>query len=462
MNEQIAENPFAAPFMISLAILIFIAGILLSLVLPLWIVIAPVAIAALVWVLSRHPTSTLGLFLAWMPFEFLAVMSGRFLGVPLIDVVSKSKEPLLLLLILILWKRNGFRLAAPDWFLLGLFAIAAIRKVFGGSYLAFQDDFAFLLPYFAGRVAVLTAAQQHLWARCAVWIVAVLSAAGMLELLVIGDGPRTLLYLALGRTIEVEEGGLASSFHGIGYSGLREASTMVGPPEFAALCMITLILWWVYPKNRLAGGMVVAGLVCAVTRSAWLGTAVAIFVLALAMRQTKRLAFFATLALALFAASIPILGLSDYLFFTKTGQDPSAQWRRETIVTGIQYIVQHPLGTGAGSIGGRALDSDRNALVLETSYLAFGGQYGIAALLCFLGFLLTAFRLVWRERSSLSYMASGIIIALSVMMIFFILHTDFRLNCWAWFPVGLAVRSCLNRASSAPSGRQELSEAGAA
>ncbi len=446
MNEQVSENPFVGSFRISLAILILIAGILLSLVVPVWIVIAPVASAALIWVISRHPTTTLGLFLAWMPFEFLAVMSGRFFGVPLIDLVSKSKEPLLLLLILILWQRNGFRLAAPDWFLLGLLAIAAIRKVFGGDYLAFQDDFAFLLPYFAGRVAVLTARQQHLWARCAVWIVAVLSVVGMLELLVIGDGPRTLLYLALGRTIEVEQGGLTSSFHGIGYSGLREASTMIGPPEFAALCMITLILWWVYRESRLAGGMVAAGLVCAVTRSAWLGAAVAIFVLALAMKQTKRLAFYATLALALFAASIPILGLSDYLFFTKTGQDPSAEWRKETIVTGMQYILQHPLGTGAGSIGGRALDSDKNALVLETSYLSFGGQYGIIALLCFLGFLLTAFRLVWRERSSLSYAASGVMIAFTLMMIFFILHTDFRLNCWAWFPVGLAVRSSIAQA----------------
>jgi len=218
---------------------------------------------------------------------------------------------------------------------------------------------------------------------------------------------------------------------------------MLGPPEFGALCMITLIIWWVYRENRLAGGMVATGLVCAVTRSAWLGAAVAIVVLAVAMKQTKRLALGATLALALFSAAVPILGLHDYLFFTRTGQDPSAEWRKETIATGIQYLVKHPLGTGAGSIGGRALNSDKNALVLETSYLSFGGQYGILALLCFLGFLLSAFRLVWRQQSSLSYAASGIILALSVMMIVFILHTDFRLNCWAWFPVGLAIRSAV-------------------
>jgi len=440
MNDQLAENPYGASFRISIAVLVVLAALGLSMIFRPWVVIGPIIGAAVVLVLLKRPTAVLGLFLAWMPFEFLAVMSGRFFDVPLIDVVSKSKEPLLLLLVLILWWRNGLRLAAPDWFLLAFFAIGVIRKAFGGNYFAFLDDFAFLLPYFAGRVTVLTASQERLWAKCAVWIVGVLAVAGTLELFVIGDQPRTLLYLALGSTIDVEYGGLTSSFHGTGYSGLREASTMLGPPEFGALCMITLIIWWVYRESRFAGGMVATGLVCAVTRSAWLGAAVAIFVLAIAMKQTKRLVLYATLALALFAVSIPVLGLSDYLFFTKTGQDPSAQWRKETIATGMQYLVDHPFGTGPGSIGGRALNTDKNALVLETSYLAFGGQYGIVALLSFLGFFVSAFRRLWRERSSLSYAASGIILAFSLMMIVFILHTDFRLNCWVWFPLGLSLR----------------------
>jgi hypothetical protein len=440
MNGQSLENPFAAPFRISVAILILVTGVLLSAMVPPWTVIVPIAGAALIWALLKHPTSILGLFLAWMPLEFLAVMTGRFFGVPLVEVVSKSKEPLLLVLILVLWHGNGVRLATSDWFLLGLFAIAGIHKVFGGDFASFQDDFGFLLPYFAGRVTVLTAKQEHLWARCAVWIVGSLSVVGMLEVFVIGDRPRGLLYLALGRVIEIEQGGLTASFHGTGYTGLREASTMIGPPEFGGLCMIALIIWWVYRQNPLIGGMVAAGLVCAVTRSAWLGAAAAICVLAVAMKQTKRLALHATLALALFAAAIPILGLSDYLFFTQTGQDPSAEWHRETIVTGLQYVAEHPLGTGAGSIGARAFDRDKTALVLETSYLSFSGQYGLAALICFLGFLLSAFRLVWRDRSALGYAASGIMVGFGVMMIVLIMHTDFRLNCWVWFPVGLAVR----------------------
>jgi hypothetical protein len=443
MNEHSLENPFVRPFHLGLGISVIIAAVLLSVVLRPWIVIVPTAGAALLWMLFRYPTSAMGLFLAWMPFEFLAVMSGRFFGVPMIEVVSKTKQPLLLLLILILWQRNGLRFAMPDLFLLGLFIIASIHKIFGGEFAAFQDDFAFLLPYFAGRVTVLTATREQLWTRCAVWIVALLSALGMLELFVFGEGPRTLLYLALGNAISVEEGGLTASFHGTGYGGLREASTMIGPPEFGALCMIVLIIWWVYRENRIAGGIVAVGLVCALTRSAWVGTAFAFLVLAVAMREGKRLTLYAVLSLAIFAAAIPILSLTDYLYFTKTGQDTSTEWREETILTGIQYIAEHPLGTGVGSIGGRAIVGNKNALVLETSYLSFGGEYGIAALGCFLGFLLSAFRIVWHERSSLGFAASGIMIAVSVMMIVFILHTDFRLNCWIWFPIGLAVRSAV-------------------
>jgi hypothetical protein len=439
MKEQSLENPFAAPFRISVELLVLLTGAVLSTTLPAWMIFAPIAAVALLWVLLKRPTSVLGLFLAWMPFEFLAIMSGRFFGLPLVDVVSKSKEPFLLLLILILWQRNGFRLALPDWFLLALFLVAGIHKLFGGDYYSFQDDFGFLLPYFAGRVTVLTAKQEQRWAKCAVWIVAALSAVGTLELFVIGPTPRTLLYLTMGKFMEIEQGGLTASFHGTGYTGLREAATMLGPPEFGALCMTALIIWWVYRHSHLAGGFVAAGLVCAVTRSAWLGAAVALVVLAVMMRQTKRLAFYAVLALALFGASIPVLGLSDYLFFTKTGQDPSAEWHRETILTGIQYVAEHPLGTGPGSIGSRALDRERSALNIETSYLTFGGEYGIAALLCFVGFLLSAFRILSHKQSRLSYAASGIIIGFSVIMIVLIMHTDFRLNCWVWFPVGLAL-----------------------
>ena len=92
--------------------------------------------------------------------------------------------------------------------------------------------------------------------------------------------------------------------------------------------------------------MVATGLVCSVTWADWLGAVAAILFLAVRMEQKKRLYRYGLLALALFALSIPVLGLSDYLFFTKTGQDPSAEGHQEQILGGLKYAAEHPLGGG--------------------------------------------------------------------------------------------------------------------
>src|SRR6266850_1209509 len=58
-----------------------------------------------------------------------------------------------------------------------------------GLVLGFMP-FGFILPYVVGRVAILTVKQEHLWARCAVWIAAVLSIAGLAEVFIFGETPR--------------------------------------------------------------------------------------------------------------------------------------------------------------------------------------------------------------------------------------------------------------------------------
>jgi len=146
-------------------------------------------------------------------------------------------------------------------------------------------DFAFIISYFVGRVTVLSTKQEQLWARCAVWIVGILSVLGLAEVFIFGEGPRTLLYLAIDS--ETEGGQLTASFHATGFTGLREAATMVGPNGFGALCMVALVLWWVYCRNPLPAAMIAVGLICSVTRAAWLGTAAAIPLLAVIMQQRR-------------------------------------------------------------------------------------------------------------------------------------------------------------------------------
>jgi len=145
------------------------------------------------------------------------------------------------------------------------------------------------------------------------------------------------------------------------------------------------------------------------------------------------------------AAAIPILGLSEYLLATKTGQDPSAEGHRATFKEGFEYITDNPLGGGNQKVGGDVAQVNGNAPVLESSYLQTGGKYGIAAMLCFIGFLLSAGRLAWRQQSRLGHAVVGILIGMGLAMTVLKLHDDRRMSSWMWFPVGLAVRSSISR-----------------
>jgi hypothetical protein len=441
MNGQALENPFSLPFRISIMILVaLMAAALLSVISPL-LLLAVLGGIALLCIPIRWPIATLGVVLAFMPVDFMAIGLGKLFELPHMTLVSVcTKEIPLFLLLVILYRRSGFKPTAPDWWLLAAFGVATLRTLVDGTFFALWTDFNFILPYFLGRVTILTQAQEQLWARCAVWIAAVLSMLGLFEVFLFGEGPRTVLYTALD-TLGTENGVLTASFHGSGFKGLREAATMVGPNSFGVLCMVALILWWVYCRNPLPAAMVVTGLICTVTRADWLATAAALLVLAVITSQRKRLILYATLALVLFVCSIPILGLSDYLFYTKTGQDLSAEYHQQGIVDGLLYAAEHPLGAGNEKLSPLALLKDRNALIFETTYPYFAAEYGIPAALCFVGFLLSGFRSVWRKQDRLAYAAVGILIGISVVMIFTLPLNDRRLACWVFFPVGLAIRA---------------------
>lgn len=449
-NYHKAEsNPFLLPFRIGFLALLVTAGTALCFVVPPTIVLVPVLAVVFLSLVWQHPTTAMGILFAWLPFEYLVIFIGRFLHVPLVEAVSNSKEPLLLLLILILWRRNGIHFTTPDWFLLSLFAMAGVHLLFGGSPKGFQDDFAFVLPYFAGRVAVLTAQQESLWAKWAVWIAAFVSALGMIEVFYLGFEPRTLLYYSVAPDV-IENGGLNAAWRAAGFSGIRESSTMVGPLFFAAFCMVALIIWWVYFRNPLPAMMVAAGLICSVSRSGWIGTALAIPLVAVRLGQQRRLLIYAGLAMTLFLAAIPVLGLSDYLSINKTGQEVSVEGHAESVSGGLSYSFEHPLGTGPGSVGPRAWENSTNAIIVETTYFAMSAQYGIAAGLCFIGFLISALRSAWLNSTRIGHTAFGILFGVIPIMTVILLHTDFRLACWLWFPVGLAVAASSRRDSQLP------------
>ena len=441
LSQSSQRNPYGRALLFCLgASSVAFLGLLRLFGVPL----VPFALASglvfLLWLAFRYPMMGLAGFLALIPAYTLIFLLAKYFDPNYIGALEGCDRVVLLLFTFILWRRNGIKLVLPDWLLLACFGLAVIRLFFSPGLLALLTDFNFIVAYAAGRVTALPPEQEKSWANRGVWIIAIISVIGLVEVLFVGEGPRTVLYLA------VANGGtsglhLDAAFHADQYFGLRESSTMFGPLQFAPLCMAALVIWWVYSRKIVPAILITAGLVCSVTRSAWLGTVAAITVLAALTGQGKRLLWYGAVALALFLAAIPILGLSDYLLSTKTGQDPSSQSHRESLLGGLEYTLAHPLGTGPGSVGKFAVKQDENAAGIEDTYLTLGAQYGIAALACFASFLLSILRLLWHERTLRAYTAIGIIVGFGTVMMFAALHDVFPLACWLWFPVGLAVRS---------------------
>jgi hypothetical protein len=441
MNGASLENPFARSFFVSVFILCAIAAAALCIVISPSVIFVPIAAALLIWAIFRYPVRALGIALAWMPVDFMVISLGKFYGLPHMTLISVlDKEVLFLLLTLILWRKNGFTPAAPDWILFACVTLATIRTIFSGSIVGLWTDFYWVIPYLAGRMTVLTATQQKLWATCAIWIAGMLSILGLAEVFIFGEIPRTALYIAI--ESETDAGKLTSSFYGTGFGGLREAATMVGPNAFGMLCMVALILWWVYCRHPLPAGMAAVGLLVSLTRSAWVGAAVGIPVIALLMRQGRRLFAYGMLVLALFAASIPVLGLDEFIHSMKTGEDTSAEGHRTDILDGLQYAISHPLGAGNNTFSTANLKETSSATIFETTYPQIAAEYGIATSVCLIGFLSTALYVVWRQKSLLGYVGVGILIAIGVVMVVTLPLQDRRLACWVCFPIGLAVKSC--------------------
>ena len=441
MSSQTLANPFYSSFRAAAVVCVCTLAAFLGCFSPkiLILFVAMVFTAFVLWMVFTHPVSVVGIVLAFMPFDFMVIALGKFFGLPHMTLVSAGdKEIILLLLAFVLWRQNGFKFATPDLFLIACLMLAVIRTAFDGILVGLVTDFAFVIPYLVGRMTILTTKQEQLGAKWAVWIVGILSVLGLIEVFIVGEGPRTLLYLAIDS--ETEGGQLTSSFHASGFTGLREAATMIGPNGFGDLCMVALIIWWVYRRNPLPAVMVATGLICSVTRSAWIGTAAAIPLLAIMMRQTKRFFLYATVALSLFAAAIPVLGLSDYIFLNKTGQDLSAEGHKEQIVDGLKYAADHPLGSGNRDLSPMNLKANSNTTILETTYPYLAAAYGIAVAILLIGFLASALHRMWKMHSPLGHAALGILVGTAVVMVSSLPLTDRRLGCWLWFPIGLAVR----------------------
>lgn len=416
-----------------------------------------VALALFLWLTITKTNLCMAIFLFIMPLFTLAFLIAKFFGPSYIAGLEGLDRAILCLLALFLLIRNGIRLVFVDCIALGCLLMALLRLPLDGLLLSLASDFGFLIAYFAGRTMMLPEEQQGRWARVAVWVVAIISVASLCEVFGLGEGPRTILYMKTAEATIDNGVALNASFHSSAYTGLRASGTMLGPLQFGPLCMIALIFWWVYSGKAIPGLMILAGLLCSLTRSAWVGTFVAILALGLLMGRAKRLALYGGLALTLILVAAPFIGLENYFSAKTQKNDISAEQHKDSVQEGLLFLAQHPLGAGSKNVGRQALKTDDKAVYFENAYLSLAGAYGIPTVFCLLVFIFVLMMMGLKSpNKKLGYTVFGILLGFTIELLFASLHDVFPLACWIWFPAGLMVSQSAARAQQINEGQQKI------
>jgi hypothetical protein len=254
-------------------------------------------------------------------------------------------------------------------------------------------------------LAVTILAPDVAWLRRASWVLVplVLLAAevGIVQLL-FGFRFYNVLYHAPG---EVLTSAFSAKFGGLIVP--RAVGTYTAPNEFGlglVIYLVAILLPLAFTRlnsatrTLLAVAATLACLALALTysRSAWLGVALAVPVVALLLRRPiarwvdahrrRGMAHMRMMTMCLAAIVVLVGGVFvvsggfRFLVTTLTGQEASAAGRPTSLSNGIEALLSHPLGGGLTSAGPKAKSLNPTAVLTENWYLVYGIQLGWLAL----------------------------------------------------------------------------------
>lgn len=405
---------------------------------PLW-VIAPMVALGLTYLVLKQPTAVIATILFLSPFLPLPLQGLKATGLAWVEAASSLKELGLVAAALVLAFRHGFKLEKIDFWLLGLvvwaISLSAIHPT-GSTLIGLKDDFDFVIFFFVGRVAVISAR----WVKVGLCVAGFIATLGLIEFFYLGIGPRLLLLNI------TDASDLPPTFRADWFDGVRAGSTLGGPLEFGGFCAIVLLvfasLYREIPKKYiLAAILVVLGLTASATRMAGLGLILGLAFIAIRTGQKRR---FAALALGCGALMllivIPWMGFQGFTNATLSGQESSIEAHRNSLVEKTVYFLNHPLGTGAGTVGQRAAARNPNALQVESGYLLLGMEYGWFGLTLFGAFCGGLLWKLVKTNSNFGIAACAVGIAMLTMLLFSPIHMEFGLNSWAWLVIGFGIR----------------------
>jgi hypothetical protein len=405
--------------------------------LPPMVVMAQAAVLVGIYLAWRWPAGVIAAILLLAPLQPLSTMILKAAGFDWVTAASSLKELGLFAAVIVLASRVRLHLAALDFIVLALFGWAVLVSCLqsnSDTLISLKDDFGFLLSFYAGRLILLNRG----WIRAGLWMAGAIAFLGLIEFFVIGPEMRLLLMRVTDPTQ------LATSFRAESFSGIRAASTLASPLEFGGYCAIGLIGFAAFhqelgKKYLLPALLLACGLLVSLTRMAWLGAFLGLTLVAYRQRRIRQLALIALSAVLLAGFTlVPYLDLSDYVNRTLSGAEQSERGHALSLVEKSEYVLAHPLGEGAGSVGPRAAERNSKAIEVESSFLMFGIAYGWPGLLLFSGFYVALALTLLPKCSTIGLAASAVAVAMGCMLMLSPIHIEFPLNSWVWVLLGFA------------------------
>jgi O-antigen ligase len=374
-----------------------------------------------------------------MPFHaFLSVWAGSIIGHQ--ALIQSWKELLAVIIVAlsltIILKdpqrlqrfRNPLFYFIGGFIAIGLLVTLIARPNLTAAIFGIKTDIEFLVLF---GVAFLVAERKPLTSMTKIILVtsALVAVIGILLSFVLapdflklfGYGPNTILpYRLIG----------PQSF------GIRTPSTLGGPNQFGAFLILPLCLsvammvkrwrWWQIPLTL----VLVGGIAVSYSRSAWLGAAIGVLMILLALVRSKRALLVIVIILGVIGTSaiyfsfntIKNSDLSYYLLHQSTDAQYSSNstTQHETAFSlALTTLKRHPWGFGLGSSGPASFHGGV-ANIPENYYLQLALETGVIGLLAFLGIIgVLGWRLFReRHRSLIALALFGALVGLSVENLF--------------------------------------------
>ena len=400
-----------------------------------WGLLGVVLLASTTYFAWHWPFATVLALVAVLPFQPLPTMIAQAVDVPHIHMISGVKEGLFLIAIVSGLSHRRIKLQTVDYILVALILMTIVSRLFGGYWMGIKDDWEFALPFFAGRLFPIPSKYELRWVKIVLASMSIVAVLGILEYLFV---PLELRILWLGLTKAPEY------YSAAGYSGERIGSTLAGPTEFGNCCALAFIFYWAYKSHLrrwwMAGAACIGiGLFLSVTRGAWLAAALGVALLEVRTGRSVRLVVGVLAGACLFLALLPVLGLKGYYKETTSLQDPSLQGHLETARASVDAALDHPLGTGPGTAGPRAVERDPNAIGIEGSFLTISVEYGIFAGVLFVLFCLLCLKGCLDNPSRLGLAAASVLLGYLSMLAITPAHQSLATAALALFPAGAAL-----------------------